>query len=53
MGKIQGNHKAVRALRPEETRGDSSYQNPENKAYREYHQKQDMTFSHPGQSAGR
>lgn len=40
MGKIQentGKIQAVGALRPEETRGDNSYQNPGSKMHKEYY----------------
>lgn len=53
MGKIQGNHKAIRALGPEEARGGSSYQNPGSKVCGECHPTGPLTFNHPGQPTSR
>lgn len=51
MSKIQGNHKVVRALGPEETRGGSSYQTPGSKVCGDCQPTEPATFNHPGQPA--
>lgn len=57
MGKILGNYKVVRALRPKEIKGGNSYQNPGSKVCGKYHSTGPMTFSVRvtilGQPAGR